>query len=72
MYFFTTRKSEKTYGHTDRIFSLEIFTDRKYSVSKSVGIYRQIQSIGDTVGIYRWNTSVGIYRSYRRQTIQFF
>jgi len=34
-------------------------------------IYRQIPSVGDTVGIYRRNTFVGTYRPYRRRTIQF-
>jgi hypothetical protein len=39
---FTTRKSKKTNGITDGIFSSEIFTDGNNSVSKSVGIYQQI------------------------------
>jgi hypothetical protein len=58
----TMRKSAKTNG----------ITDGYNSVSKSVGIYLQIPSVSDTVVIYRWNTFVGIYRPYRRWTIQFF
>jgi hypothetical protein len=37
---YTTRKSEKTNGITDKIFSSKFFTDGHNSVSKSVGIYR--------------------------------
>jgi hypothetical protein len=69
---YTTRKSTKTNGITDGKIPSEIFADGYNFVSQSVGIYRQIPSVGDTVGIYRWNMSVGTYRLYRRQTTQFF
>ena len=48
----TARKSENTIGITDKIFLLVIFNDGTNSVSNSVGIYRRIYSIGETVGIY--------------------
>jgi hypothetical protein len=55
---FTTRKPEKSNGITDGIFPSIIYTDRNNSVSKSVGIYRR-------------NMSVGIYRRFCRRSIQF-
>jgi len=48
----TTRKPEKTNEITDGL----------NSVSKSVGIYRRTNSVGDTVGIYQ---------PYLRRTIHF-
>jgi len=62
----------KTNGLTDIIFSSAIFTDENNSISKSVEIYQQRTSVGDTVGIYLQTYSVDIYRSYCRRTIQFF
>jgi len=58
----TTRKPAKTNGITHRIFSSVILTDGNNSVSKSVGIYRQIKSISNMVGIYQ---------PYHRWPIQF-
>jgi len=60
--YIATRKSDNTNGITDEIFSLEIFTDENNSVSKFVGIYWPIYSVGDMVVIYWWNKSIGIYR----------
>jgi hypothetical protein len=53
----TTRKPEKSNGITDGIFLSVIYTDRNNFVSKSVGIYRRIYSVGNSIGIYwrfRW------------------
>jgi hypothetical protein len=49
---FTTRKPEKSNGITEGIFSSVIYTDGNNSVSKSVGIYRRIYSVGNSIGIY--------------------
>jgi len=68
---FTTRKLEKTNGITDGNIPSVIITDGHNSISKSVSIYRRPQFVGDTVGIYRRNISVGIYRLCRRWGIQF-
>ena len=54
----TTRKPEKTNEITDEIVPSVIYTDGNNSVSKSVGIYRR-------------NIFVGIYRRCRRRSIQF-
>lgn len=59
---YTTRKPEKTNGITDGIFPSVIITDRNNSVSKFVGIYRRPKPVCKTVGIYR---------QFRRQGIQF-
>ena len=50
---FTTRKLEKTNGITDGNILSVVITDGLNSVSKSDGIYRWTNSVGDTVDIYR-------------------
>jgi len=66
-----SKNPEKINEIIDRNIPSVIIIDGNNFISKSAGIYRRPQPIDETVGIYRRNISIGIYRRFRRRGIQF-